>query len=116
MLWMRDVKIYYSNSEQNNIEIVVDQAEQLSTTDTDEGKYFICCTITSGWFKKGSTPKVKSFPGRFKTSYSGFVIPESGSFLPRNLKSSTMRERLTIFAHFSPCTPRQGEKVCFGNG
>ena len=35
-------------------------------------------TVTSGWYKKGSAPTVKSFPGRFKTSYSGFVIPESG--------------------------------------
>ena len=35
-------------------------------------------TITCGWFKKGSAPTVKSFPGRFKTSYSGFVIPDTG--------------------------------------
>ena len=35
-------------------------------------------TITSGWFKKGSKPKVKSFPGNDKVSYSGFVIPETG--------------------------------------
>lgn len=35
-------------------------------------------TVTAGWFKKGSAPTVKSFPGRFKVSYSGFVVPESG--------------------------------------
>ena len=35
-------------------------------------------TITAGWFKKGSAPKVKSYPGRFKVAYSGFVIPEKG--------------------------------------
>lgn len=34
--------------------------------------------MVSGWYKKGSAPTVKSFPGRFKTSYSGFVIPENG--------------------------------------
>lgn len=35
-------------------------------------------TITAGWFKKGSAPKVKSYPERFKAAYSGFVIPEKG--------------------------------------
>lgn len=35
-------------------------------------------TVTSKWYKKGSKPKVKSFPGRSKISYSGFVIPDSG--------------------------------------
>lgn len=35
-------------------------------------------TITAGWYKKGSAPKVKSYPGRYKASYSGFVIPQSG--------------------------------------
>lgn len=44
----------------------------------DEVHFQIQTTVTSGWYKKGSTPTVKSFPGRFKTSYSGFVIPENG--------------------------------------
>ena len=44
----------------------------------DEVHFQIQTTVTVGWFKKGSQPTVKSFPGRFKTSYSGFVIPESG--------------------------------------
>ena len=44
----------------------------------DEVHFQIQTTVTAGWFKKGSQPTVKSFPGRFKTSYSGFVIPESG--------------------------------------
>ena len=44
----------------------------------DEVHFQIQTTVTSGWYKKGSAPTVKSFPGRFKTSYSGFVIPESG--------------------------------------
>ena len=43
----------------------------------DEVHFQIQTTVTSGWYKKGSAPTVKSFPGRFKTSYSGFVIPES---------------------------------------
>ena len=33
----------------------------------------------SGWYKKGSQPQVKSFPGRMKVSYSGFVNPETGT-------------------------------------
>ena len=44
----------------------------------DEVHFQIQTTVTAGWFKKGSQPTVKSFPGRFKTSYSGFVIPKSG--------------------------------------
>ena len=44
----------------------------------DEVHFQIQTTVTAGWFKKGNQPTVKSFPGRFKTSYSGFVIPESG--------------------------------------
>ncbi|EHO62530.1 IS630 family transposase [Dialister succinatiphilus] len=44
----------------------------------DEVHFQIQTTITCSWFKKGSAPTVKSFPGRFKTSYSGFVIPDTG--------------------------------------
>ncbi len=35
-------------------------------------------SVTSKWYKKGSKPKVKSFPGKSNISYSGFVIPETG--------------------------------------
>ena len=44
----------------------------------DEVHFLIQTIVTAGWFKKGRRPTVKSFPGRFKTAYSGFVIPESG--------------------------------------
>ena len=44
----------------------------------DEVHFQIQTTITAGWYKKGSAPKIKSFPGRQKASYSGFVIPETG--------------------------------------
>lgn len=44
----------------------------------DEVHFQIQTTVTCGWFKKGSAPTVKSFPGRIKTSYSGFVIPSTG--------------------------------------
>ena len=35
-------------------------------------------TVISSWFKKGSQPQVKSFPGRTKISYSGFILPDTG--------------------------------------
>lgn len=34
--------------------------------------------VTCSWYKKGSGPKVKSYPGRRKVSYSGFVILQTG--------------------------------------
>lgn len=44
----------------------------------DEVHFQIQTSVTTAWYKKGSAPTVKSFPGRLKTSYSGFVIPETG--------------------------------------
>ena len=44
----------------------------------DEVHFQIQTSVTAKWCKKGSSPKVKSFPGRQKVSYSGFVIPEDG--------------------------------------
>lgn len=44
----------------------------------DEVHFQIQTSVTSAWYKKGSAPTVKSFPGRLKVSYSGFVIPETG--------------------------------------
>lgn len=60
----------------------------------DEVHFQIQTTITSGWYKKGSNPKVKSFPGRFKTSYSGFVIPETGKLF--TTKPTTFNYETTI--------------------
>ena len=44
----------------------------------DEVHFQIQTTVTAAWYKKGSAPKIKSFPSKSKVSYSGFVIPESG--------------------------------------
>ncbi len=44
----------------------------------DEVHFQIQTTVSAAWYKKGSAPTVKSFPGRSKISYSGFIIPESG--------------------------------------
>lgn len=73
----------------------------------DEVYFQIQTTITSGWFKKGSAPKVKSFPGRFKTSYSGFVIPESGQLFtakPEKFNYETTIDSIRSFlsAHPAP--------------
>lgn len=63
--------------------------------------------MTAGWFKRGSKPKVKSFPGRFKISYSGFVIPESGelfTFKPETFNYETTIASIRAFlkAHPAP--------------
>lgn len=60
----------------------------------DEVHFQIQTTITAGWYKKGSAPKVKSFPGRQKASYSGFVIPDTGELFTS--KPSTFNYETTI--------------------
>lgn len=35
-------------------------------------------TVTRSWYRKGSQPKVKSYPGRKSVAYSGFVLPQTG--------------------------------------
>ena len=44
----------------------------------DEVHYTVQTSISSMWAIKGSKPKVKSYPGKDKISYSGFVIPSTG--------------------------------------
>jgi transposase len=77
----------------------------------DEVHFMVQATITAGWFKKGSRPKVKSFPGKDKVAYSGFVIPEDGRlFVCKpdwfNTKSTiaSLREFLAV------CPPPEGKK------
>ena len=64
----------------------IEEDEPLILVYQDEVHFQIQTTVTSGWYKKGSAPTVKSFPGRFKTSYSGFVIPESGQLFAAKLE------------------------------
>ena len=52
--------------------------DSLTLVYQDEVHFQIQTTITTGWFKKGSKPRIKSYPGRLKVSYSGFVIPQTG--------------------------------------
>ena len=61
--------------------------------------------MTSAWYKKGSAPTVKSFPGRFKVSYSGFVIPESGVLFtakPQTFNYETTIESIRAFLTANP--------------
>ena len=60
----------------------------------DEVHFQIQTSVTAKWCKKGSSPKVKSFPGRQKVSYSGFVIPETGELFTS--KPTTFNYETTI--------------------
>lgn len=71
----------------------------------DEVHFQIQTTVTSAWFKKGSAPTVKSFPGRFKTSYSGFVIPETGELFvatPEKFNYETTIDSIRAFLEAKP--------------
>lgn len=76
----------------------------------DEVHFQIQTTVTSGWHKMGSAPTVKSFPGRFKTSYSGFVIPESGVLFtakPEMFNYSTTIDSIRSFISKHPLPDRK---------
>ncbi len=73
----------------------------------DEVHFQIQTSVTAKWCKKGSSPKVKSFPGRQKVSYSGFVIPETGELFtskPTTFNYETTIESIRNFlsAHPAP--------------
>ncbi|MCD8286507.1 MAG: IS630 family transposase [Clostridia bacterium] len=36
-------------------------------------------TTTVAWHKKGSKPRLKSYPGKAKVAYAGFITPETGA-------------------------------------
>ncbi|MCM1060070.1 MAG: transposase [Eubacterium sp.] len=68
-------------------------------------------TVTSKWYKKGSKPKVKSFPSKSKISYSGFVIPQTGVLFtdsPQKFNYLTSIESVRAFLKASPAP--QGKK------
>ncbi len=73
----------------------------------DEVHFQVQATITRSWYKKGSKPKIKSFPGSGKASYSGFVIPETGELFvtkPTVFNYETTIESIRAFlsAHPAP--------------
>lgn len=71
----------------------------------DEVHFQIQTTITAGWFKKGSAPTVKSFPGRSKVSYSGFVIPESGELFVAKPDTFNYATTITAIREFLEAHP-----------
>ena len=62
-------------------------------------------TVTRAWHKRGSAPTVKSFPGRLKVAYSGFVIPETGELRtskPARFNYETTIESIRAFLKAKP--------------
>lgn len=85
--------------------------ESLTLVYQDEVHFHTQTTVTAGWYKKGSSSTVKPFPGRFKTSYSGFVIPETGALYtakPEKFKYSTTIDSIRSFLSAYP--PVEGKK------
>ncbi len=63
------------------------------------------------WFKKGSAPKVKSFPGRSRVSYSGFINPKTGALYvtsPDKFNYETTIE--AIRSLLKDCPPPKGKR------
>lgn len=76
----------------------------------DEVHFQIQTTITSAWHKKGSKPKVKSFPGRSKVSYSGFIIPDTGELFTNNLVVFNYETTIASIRSFLKSSPVQEGK------
>ena len=61
--------------------------------------------ITRKWLARGSRPKVKSYPGRHKAAYSGYIIPESGKLYvnrPKMFNFETVIDSLRDFLENNP--------------
>lgn len=62
-------------------------------------------TVTRAWYKRGSAPSVKSFPGRLKVAYAGFVIPGTGELhtsKPERFNYETTIEAIRAFLKARP--------------
>ena len=71
----------------------------------DEVHFQVQAIITTAWYKKGSAPKVKSFPVNSKVSYSGVVRPDTESlfvFKPRWFNYETMIESFREYINANP--------------
>ena len=71
----------------------------------DEVHFQIQATVTSAWYKKGSAPTVKSFPGRFKASYSGFIIPGTGELFVTRPEKFNYATTISSIRSFSQAHP-----------
>lgn len=57
-------------------------------------------TTTVAWHKKGSKPKLKSYPGKTKVSYAGFVTPDTGALFmdkPGDFTAETITQSIRNF-------------------
>lgn len=75
-------------------------------------------TVTVGWFKKASKPKIASYPGRASIALSGFVIPETGELFiarPERFTGETTIKAIRDFLKAHP--PEQGKRfaICLDN-
>lgn len=86
----------------------IDEVKSDSTailTFQDEVHFQIQTTITRGWYEKGSAPKVKSFPARFKSPYSGFVIPETGELFMTKTEKFNYETTIASIREFLAAKP-----------
>lgn len=68
-------------------------------------------SVCPGWYKKGSQPRVPSYPGRASLACSGFVIPSTGELFidhPERFTGETTIESVRNFVEAFP--PEPGKK------
>lgn len=71
----------------------------------DECHFKLQTSTTRGWYRKGSKPKVKSYPGRQSSCFSGIVIPETGYlhiYRPERFTWDSFIESLRDFIKTAP--------------
>lgn len=71
----------------------------------DEVHFHQQTTVTAMWYKKGSQPQVKSFPGCSKVSYSGFVLANTGELFvskPDRFNTDTTLDAIRGFLKAHP--------------
>lgn len=77
----------------------------------DEVHFNVQTDISSIWAVKGSTPKIKSKPGKEKVSYSGFVIPSTGELFTDKPDTFTFETTISSIRSFlSVYPPETGAK------
>ncbi|MCD8295068.1 MAG: IS630 family transposase [Clostridia bacterium] len=57
-------------------------------------------TTTVAWRKKGSKPRLKSYPGKAKVAYAGFIIPDTGALFvdkPGEFNAETIIQSIRNF-------------------
>ena len=77
----------------------------------DEVHFNVQTDISAIWAEKGSTPIIKSKPGKDKVSYSGFVIPSTGELFTDKPDIFTFETTISSIRSFLSAYPLdEGEK------